>query len=164
MLVMLVSGLLVGFVMSEKPEYDTIPIVYGKNEVQVTQQSAFDGQFVYLWIEKLWPSVTLKSRGSQMNHGYTLFPRGQLVVKFEVSPHIVGVNRTASNRFNNGEAIPHTRGGEPKQRPTDSITVEQLANLLEQTIEALAPSYKTFVTIEDSQDNIRNVKQKEGDF
>lgn len=109
--------------MSEKPEY----------EVEISRQSAFDGQYVYLWIEKLWPSVTLKSRGSQMNHGYTLFPRGQLVVKFRLSE---------------------------EQCPTDSITVEQLADLLEQSINALALSYKTFINIEDSQDSIRD----KGDF
>lgn len=64
-----------------------------------------------------------------MNHGYTLFPRGQLVVKFKLSE---------------------------EHCPTDSITVEQLADLLGQSINALAPSYKTFVTIEDSQDSIRD--------
>lgn len=107
--------------MSEKPEY----------QVEVKRQSAFDGQFCYLWIEKLWPSVTLKSRGSEMRHGYSLFPRGQLVVKFELS-----------------------------EEPTDNaeITTAQLATLLEQTIDALAPSYKTFVTIEDSQDAVREEK------
>lgn len=104
--------------MSEKPEY----------EIEVKRQSAFDGQYVHLWVEKLWPSVDLKTRGSRMSHGYTLFPRGQLVVKFRVSE---------------------------EQHPPESITVEQLADLLEQTIDALAPSFKTFVTIEDSQDNIR---------
>ena len=108
--------------MTEKPEY----------EVEISRQSAFDGQYVYLWIEKFWPSVTLKTRGSEMRQGYTLFPRGELVVKFRVSE---------------------------EQRPLEEITVEQLANLLEQTIKCLAPSFKTFVTIEDSQDSIR-----EGDF
>lgn len=101
-------------------------------EVEIKRQSAFDGQYAHLWVEKLWPSVTLKSRGSQMNHGYTLFPRGQLVVKFKLS-----------------------------EEPTEDkeITIDQLAELLEQTIDALAPSYKAFVTIEDSQDSIRD-----GDF
>ena len=101
-------------------------------EIEVKRQSAFDGQYVYLWVEKFWPSVTFKSRGSQMNHGYTLFPRGQLVVKFQLT-----------------------------DKPTDDreITVDQLATLLEQSINALAPSYKTFVNIEDSQDSIRD-----GDF
>lgn len=101
-------------------------------EVQISRQSAFDGQYAHLWIEKLWPSVTLKSRGSQMSHGYTLFPRGQLVVKFQLT-----------------------------DTPTEDkeITIDQLAALLEQAINALTSSYKTFVNIEDSQDFIR-----EGDF
>lgn len=114
-------------------------------EVEVTRQSAFDGQYAYLWVEKLWPSVTLKSRGSEMRSGYTLFPRGQLVVKFkvsEVSPHIVEVNCE-------------------EQHPCEEITVEQLADLLEQTINALAPSFKCFVEIEDGQDAVRD---KESDY
>lgn len=98
-------------------------------EVEIKRQSAFDGQYAYLWIEKLWPSVTLKSQGSQMNHGYTLFPRGQLVVKFKLA-----------------------------EEPTEDkeITVKQLAALLEQSINALSTAYTTFVTIEDGQDNIRD--------
>ena len=114
-------------------------------EVAIKRQSAFDGQFAYLWIEKLWPSVTLKSRGSEMRHGYSLFPRGQLVVKFDLSV-------TAKNP---------DRGIETAEEPTEDqeITVEQLADLLEQSINVLTTSYKAFVTIEDSQDAVRD-----GDF
>lgn len=112
--------------MSEKPEY----------QVEISGQSAFDGQYCYLWIEKLWPSVTLKSRGSEMRHGYSLFPRGELVVKFRLA-----------EEGTNGDK---------------EFTVEQLADLLEQTIDALAPSFKCFVKIEDSQDTVR--EEKESDY
>lgn len=102
--------------------------------VEVNRESAFDGRYVRLWIEKLWPSVELKSRGSKMQHGYTLFPLGQLVVKFELSK---------------------------EQTEETEITAEQLAELLEQSINALGKSFKTFVKIEDNQDTVREEK---GDF
>jgi len=53
-------------------------------EVLINREPAIEDGFVHFWVEKLWVNSDLKVRGSQLSTGYTVFPRGQCIVKFPV--------------------------------------------------------------------------------
>jgi len=53
-------------------------------EVWVNRESAIEDGSAHFWVEKFIMYVDLKVRGSELRTGYTLFPRGQCIVKFAV--------------------------------------------------------------------------------
>ena len=53
-------------------------------EVWLNREPAVKDGFAYFWVEKFWMNSSLKVRGSELNAGYRIFPRGQCIVKFPV--------------------------------------------------------------------------------
>ena len=102
-------------------------------EVWVNREPAIKDGFARFWVEKFWMNSSLKVRGSELNAGYRIFPRGQCVIKFPVE--------------------------------NDERSPEDLAQILEQMVNALTEPFKTFVKIEDSQELARGQEhKKEEDF
>ena len=66
--------------MEQSPEY----------KVWVNREPAVKNGFAYFWVAKFWINSSLKVRGSELNAGYTVFPRGQCVVKFPVENEELG--------------------------------------------------------------------------
>ena len=104
---------------------ETKKVEYDVQIVIDPERSAFDGKYVRLLVTKMWPSLSLKVRGSELWHGASYIPYGRLCVKFPIE----------------GEG--------------EEITVEQFADILEQMVNGFKKSFETFVMLEDDQDSIR---------